>query len=478
MWWKGKAEVSFRFAIRTMQPNIAGNTAENPKSSPPKKTTIINVLRDTWNLLESLYFSIFLFIVISLASLIGAVIPQKADMVIYYQAYGPATGELFRLLGFQDVYGSTWFTVLLGILCLSTFACTLRRFRVLRAAIKKPVVIISDSFYENASCHFEKTLNQNSIQIQEIIERQFIQLKLGSNYTKQTDGNRIGYFSEKQRINRYGNLMAHISIVLILLGGFIGKTIFPWSMDMTLPVKEGESVVIPGTDYQVHLIKYEETYYPGTQQPSDFRSYLRVSKGTKIKCEYPVWINHPLRIGGVGIFQSARQETEEWKSLEITIQDAGHVGNHTTVMIYSYSQATVSMPMKTIRIKPDDADLYAIVIEEITGNQVTGRTTLNLMGMNPESKLPVKYQYSIQSVQPRMISIFQVVKDPGVPLVFAGFALLTLGMILALGLEYRRYWIVIIPQGDQSTIRFIGESSRKLSNMHKGYERLIRTLES
>jgi cytochrome c biogenesis protein ResB len=83
-----------------------------------------------WKFFCSVKLTVVLFILILVPSIIGTIIQQNApDPSRYVEVYGPAWDALFRALGFYDVYHTSYFVVLLVLLGLNTFACTLNRFR-------------------------------------------------------------------------------------------------------------------------------------------------------------------------------------------------------------------------------------------------------------------------------------------------------------------------------------------------------------
>lgn len=79
------------------------------------------------NTFGSIKTAILLLIFIILASGIGTFIPQGLLPGGYLRRFNQPTYNLFRLLGLTDVYHSWWFIVLLILLWMSIFTCTLRR---------------------------------------------------------------------------------------------------------------------------------------------------------------------------------------------------------------------------------------------------------------------------------------------------------------------------------------------------------------
>jgi cytochrome c biogenesis protein len=54
----------------------------------------------------------------------------------------------------------------------------------------------------------------------------------------------------------------------------------------------------------------------------------------------------------------------------------------------------------------------------------------------------------------------EVVKDPGIPFVWSGFALFCLGMIFNFTMSYQRFWIVVKNESGGVRLEIIGASRR------------------
>ncbi|RJP64694.1 MAG: hypothetical protein C4532_18805 [Candidatus Abyssobacteria bacterium SURF_17] len=87
--------------------------------------------RKVWKFFCSVKLTIVLFVLILIPSTIGTIIQQNApDPTKYVEIYGPAWDGVFRFLGFYDIYHDLRFIILLVLLGLNTFACTLNRLKL------------------------------------------------------------------------------------------------------------------------------------------------------------------------------------------------------------------------------------------------------------------------------------------------------------------------------------------------------------
>ncbi|MCC5859473.1 MAG: cytochrome c biogenesis protein ResB, partial [Ectothiorhodospiraceae bacterium] len=76
--------------------------------------------------LGSMNLAITLLVAISIASVIGTVIPQTQPYPDYQAQFGPFWFEIFRRLGLYQVYQAGWYLGLLGFLVGSVLFCLWR----------------------------------------------------------------------------------------------------------------------------------------------------------------------------------------------------------------------------------------------------------------------------------------------------------------------------------------------------------------
>jgi hypothetical protein len=87
-------------------------------------------LKKIWKFFCNVKLTVVLFVLILIPSVIGTIIQQNADNpAVYLEVYGPLWNDVFEFLGFYDIYHDLRFIVLLVMLGLNTFACTVNRFR-------------------------------------------------------------------------------------------------------------------------------------------------------------------------------------------------------------------------------------------------------------------------------------------------------------------------------------------------------------
>ena len=86
----------------------------------PKQNPVISIL-------SNVRLTIILLIVITLASILGTLIPQNLHFPEYVELYGPEKAKLILKLGLIDLYHTPGFIVLLSFLAINLIACTWKR---------------------------------------------------------------------------------------------------------------------------------------------------------------------------------------------------------------------------------------------------------------------------------------------------------------------------------------------------------------
>ncbi len=95
-----------------------------------------------WRTLRSMRTALVLLLMLAGASVIGSLIPQlpnTPDKVTQYTLDHPLVADIYRRLGFFDVFGTWWFTLITTLLFVSLVACLIPRTRgSIRSVRQKP----------------------------------------------------------------------------------------------------------------------------------------------------------------------------------------------------------------------------------------------------------------------------------------------------------------------------------------------------
>ena len=344
---------------------------------------------------------------VAVASLLGTLVPQQPGGLEGLRAQGVETGSpLLDAFGLYDIYRAPWFVLLLGLLMMSVLLCTLKRTGTLLRARRKRITLIS-------------------------------------------------------------SLVAHYSILVVMAGVLLGSVS---GLSDTLYLAEGETAPVPGADFSIRLDRAEERYN-SDGSVRDWFSYVTVIEGGQEVKDFVIEVNIPLQHRGFAFYQSEfGQMPDSAGALPLSplrlrvIEDGRPVQ---LLNMFNTSQAgdeldlafTATVPNNPKKIEvivlpgrglqiwlsryptlPDrvavqvlagetvgmdeNADLvFADELDTTTKVTVAG-LEIALEDLDPDlgmDRIPEAFE------QPQFWSGLQVGKNPGIGLIFAGFAGMSLG---------------------------------------------------
>ncbi|MDD5224044.1 MAG: cytochrome c biogenesis protein ResB [bacterium] len=341
--------------------------------------------------LTSVRLAIFLFIAIALVSILGTFIPQGSEPMEYISEYGERLGSWILKLGLADVYHSPVFILLLFLLFINLFSCLVTQ---LPNFLKK-----------------WKTLNG------------------------------------RLRLIRSGPLLTHISMILILLGAMLGVV---FSRSEEINIQEGEVRQILDSPLSLKLNSFRIDYYDRMEtQVSDFvcdvslwRNSARIENAT-------IRVNHPLTYQGHRVYLvSYREFPTRIRKADLRIVPPGQnpaalellfgqkrkiPGTDLDLELQKYL-ADFRFDLETgeyvsASMDPRNPAVYLVAYrdQEEVGK---GWVFLKHPGPVPGNTLPVAVQFA--GYEPVSLVNLMAKKDPGLPLIWIGFVLGTIGVCLGL----------------------------------------------
>ncbi len=268
-------------------------------------------------LFRSVRFNIGLFLVLASASALGTFLPQRHDApekVDQFLAAHAHLGSFMDLAGLFNVYHSYWYVFLLGLMAFDVVACKLR-------SLPKTV-------------HGEDKLDERLIAVSSLKEDFLLPLPLPEavRRVKKVLGGRSYKFREndapgeahlwaaRQRLQRWGDFILHVTIVSILIGGFIGGI---FGFEEFVPVTVGGVKTMEKRPWTVAVDDFDVEYYKDTGTARKYASDIRVvaQDGTEIARKHIV-VNDPLDVGGVRFYQASWGMTGMLKTAQLEIPRA------------------------------------------------------------------------------------------------------------------------------------------------------------
>ncbi|HHO69932.1 MAG TPA: cytochrome c biogenesis protein ResB [Halothiobacillus sp.] len=301
--------------------------------------------RQLLNWLGSMTLAITLLVVLGLASVIGTILEQNLPYNTYLMKFGPFWFEVFDALRLYDVYSAGWFIVILVFLVLSTTICVwrnaptmLRDIRNFRTGVQEKSL---RGFKHSAEWTSAKTPEDLVGQVQATLSQ------IGYRSQVKQEGDHLLVAAKKGGLNRWGYILTHVGLVVILIGGLMDskvrlhlKHLFGDLVIETrdLPVSqigpesrvgvenssfrgnvnipEGlqadvvflnlrDGYVVQELPFDIRVNQFRIEYYD-TGAPKAYESDLTIiDHDTGESFDYTIGVNYPLFYRGYGIYQSS-----------------------------------------------------------------------------------------------------------------------------------------------------------------------------
>ncbi len=271
------------------------------------------LLRFIWRQLTSMRTALILLMLLGLAAVPGSLIPQRSQNPIAVRQYFIDSPELARwierLSGFT-VYSSPWFSAIYILLFISLIGCvlprTLEHFKSMRA--KPPATPRNLSRME----HFQEFPGSGSE------FEQAAKWFKKNRFRVRAEGQSVS--AEKGYLRETGNLLFHLSLILILLGVSIGSL---FGMRGEAIVNKGERFISVPTSYDtlsfgklsddeslqpfvIEVIDFVAKYDVLTNAPQDYTATVRVTNaGEKTSTIKTIKVNSPLTFGNTRVYLQA-----------------------------------------------------------------------------------------------------------------------------------------------------------------------------
>ena len=272
-----------------------------------------------WRQLTSMRTALFLLLLLAIASVPGSWVPQRsvdARAVEVYFTDHPTSAPILDKLGFFSVYTSPWFSAVYILLTVSLAGCIIPRTIVYAKALRKRPPKAPRNFSRlPASATFETDAS-----VDEVLAAGRTALDRGTLGRARVDIVDGELRAEKGYLREAGNLLFHISVVVVLLGAAVG----------TLYSYRGSAIVTEGSGFSNTLTQYDEfgagalydtsKLTPFSMVLDKFEASFQTSgpqRGAPRKFEatgtyvpepgakekpYSITVNHPLEVDGISVF--------------------------------------------------------------------------------------------------------------------------------------------------------------------------------
>ncbi|MDH6099741.1 cytochrome c biogenesis protein [Anabaenopsis sp. FSS-46] len=383
--------------------------------------------------LTNLRLAIALLLLIAVFSISGTVIEQGQSPAFYQTNYpehpalfGFLTWKVIQVVGLDHVYRTWWYLGLLIVFGASLTACTFtRQLPALKTARRW-------KYYQEPR-QFQKLAL--SAELDDISVQSLKQILHKRKYTifQEPEKQDILY-ARKGIMGRIGPIIVHVGIVTILLGGILGAMTGFIAQEMissgdTFQVK---NIIDAGPwanfqnlkDWSVRVNRFWIDYTP-TGGIDQFYSDMSVvnNQGEEIDHQ-KIFVNQPLRYHGVTFYQT------DWGISAIQIK-------FNNSPIFQLPMASLDTKGKGrlwgswIPTKPDLSEGVSVIAKDLQGMVLIYDSTGKLV-----DTVRTGMSTNINGVNLKIVDVIgstglQIKSDPGIPIVYSGFALLMLGATMS-----------------------------------------------
>jgi cytochrome c biogenesis protein len=468
-----------------------------------KKKNIFDLI---WDIFASVKTAVVIFALISLTSIVGTIIEQQADpeknikvlskMFGLSHEAGHSLLSVLDSLWFTDMYHSWWFLMFLLLFAANLIICSLDRLPRVWKLVQEKIRPVSVDYIEKMSIKGSVTLKGKSSGTREKIVSAMS--SIGLKPAESAEGEAVQFYAEHGNYTRLGVYIVHLSILIILAGAIIG-IFFGYNAFLNLPEGETSSVSYKDRGVEIPLgfdlrcDNFEVEYYPNTEMPKAYKSWLTVLKNGQEVMKKTIVVNDPLKFDGVTFYQSSfgmhpegfargvvilKAASKEGEAQQFNLKVGhkftipgtaleGHVRDFSPALSFDESGKafTFAEQMVNPAIYVDFSDKG---VQKYSGW---------LMKRFPKTwDLPDGNRVAFLDLWGVQYTGMQVRKDPGVGIVYLGCIIMSIGLYMTFFMSHRRIWVSLVAEKSGVKVIVGASANRNRTALERKVEKLLNML--
>jgi len=420
------------------------------------RSLICKAAARTVSFLGSLRLALVLLVLLTLAAIIGGVVPQSPttpNAMEIYRSYGVFWYRLITRLALDDVFHSGWFFVLVALFAVNLVLCTTRRVRCsLHEIFASPRYL---AFPNGGNVLQLENLYPHESAIRSVRQtlRKMGYRRIDVVCSPDSDAQIVG---RRRTWGRLAPDLVHLGIFIILAGALLGMLrqeggfiVNEWEKGLRLPACEtGESDDCIPLNYDLRVDDFGIETYGDSSQVKTYWAKLSFLQDDNLMSQGRISVNNPLTVDGFGFYtwrygddvQAAlvrlhvldRERSAVTAELELRIGES-------IVIPGTQLWLTVVRFFRTFTLdeQGNAVDLgnvpggHSAVLLQITGVDETGATvTYRDLALPFVSQSDVVLSHTFVLADAYVPAFLEIhyAHNPGYPVVWWGFALLMVGL--------------------------------------------------
>lgn len=414
-----------------------------------------------YRFLTSIRLAVVLLALLILLGLISTIVPQLAlnRRIDLIARFGQENFDLLERLGFFTIFSEWYSYAIVALFVLNLGACTIKRLRASIRYVQTPMVPKRPEALLRMPHHREFALAPGAdlVALREHLQRTL--RKRGFRVREQGDQ----ILAEKWRYERFAIDVFHISL-LVTIAGLLLSDLFGYNY-LTIEY-EGSLFTVPGRDFQVRVDEFWSENYPGTERVMDWKTRLTILEDGREVETAVIEVNHPFTYQGISFYQAAMGE--DWLGRArvilrvIRTADGTDLGEYKATVGETFLVREEGIQVRFVAFLPDFALAGGIPysktlkllnpaafleVYDLESGELLFRTWT--FSQLPEMQLLVEnpYRFFLEGMTAPEFTGIEVSWDPGLPIAYGGFALMTLMTLAYVFLRHQMVWVALDAEG-------------------------------